>query len=91
MVRKAGVCVSAVLVVLVMVPARVVAAAAGDVWSGACRSWVRSPSPDAGTGDNDLYGVTALSARDAWAIGGDNGGALIEHWNGTRWSATTVP
>lgn len=37
-----------------------------------------------------LYGISARSARDAWAIGsfgyGLSGRPLILHWNGTRWS-----
>jgi hypothetical protein len=46
---------------------------------------VDSPVPDGA-----LFRVTVLSARDAWAVGSGSG-ALIEHWNGTRWSATPVP
>ncbi|HLJ33483.1 MAG TPA: hypothetical protein VKU38_07530, partial [Ktedonobacteraceae bacterium] len=39
-----------------------------------------------------LYGVAALSATDAWAVGNYYQGnqmpnaALIEHWNGSAWS-----
>jgi hypothetical protein len=30
--------------------------------------------------------VTATSASSAWAVGSDSTSALIEHWNGTRWT-----
>jgi hypothetical protein len=53
-------------------------------WNGT--SWKLVDSPLA---DGALYGVTALSPRDAWAVGSGSG-ALIELWNGTRWNATTV-
>jgi hypothetical protein len=47
--------------------------------------------------NNYLNSVTALSARDAWAVGyfqDSNGGGqntLIEHWNGTVWSIIPSP
>jgi len=44
---------------------------------------------DSPLADGALYAVTALSARDAWAVGSGSG-ALIEHWNGTRWSPASV-
>lgn len=48
-------------------------------------------SPDAGTGDNNLNGVTAISTRNAWAVGeyfvGVSTLTLIEHWNGNSWKA----
>ena|SRR5579863_10418639 len=46
--------------------------------------------------NNTLFGITALSARDAWAVGllyqnsGSNQ-ALTEHWNGTSWSVFYTP
>lgn len=53
-------------------------------WNGTSWKLVDSPVPDGA-----LFSVTALSARDAWAVGSGSG-ALIEHWNGTHWTATTV-
>jgi hypothetical protein len=56
------------------------------------------PSPNKYTGYNVLYGVSASSAADAWAVGslcckpgyfGD--GTLTEHWNGTAWSIVPSP
>jgi hypothetical protein len=46
---------------------------------------------------NDLRGVSAVSATDAWAVGdyvNDNTGAddtFILHWNGTKWSKVASP
>jgi hypothetical protein len=50
---------------------------------------------------NDLYGVTALSPTDVWAVGYDctakcgtsaeTDRTLIEHWDGTGWSQVTSP
>ncbi len=47
---------------------------------------------------NALYGVTALAFNDVWAVGyanenskGQNGQALIEHWDGARWSLVNSP
>jgi hypothetical protein len=34
-----------------------------------------------------LFAITAISANDIWALGGDN----FEHWDGTAWTATTIP
>lgn len=57
-------------------------------WNG--QQWSVVPSPNVGTHNNVLHGVTAISATDAWAVGSvtDSNGtqhALIEHWNGLRW------
>jgi hypothetical protein len=43
-------------------------------WNGT--TWVRMPSP-AGVGS--LAAVTAISRRDAWAVGGNAAGTLVEH------------
>ncbi|HEY6541346.1 MAG TPA: hypothetical protein VIZ18_10430 [Ktedonobacteraceae bacterium] len=63
-------------------------------WNGTNWQIVTSPSP--GSFYNILYGVTAISASNVWAVGFDagNSGAtqtLVEHWNGTSWSAVTSP
>jgi hypothetical protein len=61
-------------------------------WDGA--KWTRraSPSPDQNDG---LTGVTATSARDAWAVGGGGSRieahALILHWNGAKWIRAKSP
>ena len=54
--------------------------------------WSIFNSPSAlSTLTNDLSAVTCSSASDCWAVGGDNGQTLIEHWNGTSWSIVTSP
>jgi hypothetical protein len=62
-------------------------------WNGAAWSQVSSPNPSSTT--NQLYGVSAVSSTDAWAVGGytsQTGGAtLILHWNGTTWSKVASP
>src|SRR5690242_573129 len=54
---------------------------------------VPSPSPAHQSGDaNQLSGVAALSATDAWAVGWSlafSGGGyqtLAEHWDGNQWN-----
>ena len=63
-------------------------------WDGT--TWKQVPSPDPSTQYTVLYGVTAISATNAWAVGdysGDNGveRTLIEHWNGTAWKQVPSP
>lgn len=53
-------------------------------------------SPDAGSSDNTLLGVAAVSPNDVWAVGNyiSSGGVhqtLTMHWNGTQWSIATSP
>jgi hypothetical protein len=67
-------------------------------WDGTAWSIVRTPNPS----DNDaLFGVTALSPKDAWAVGSyvvpRPGHAfwplrtLILHWNGKAWKRVRSP
>lgn len=59
-------------------------------WNGA--AWSVVPSPDPSVQGDNLTGVVALSATDAWATGWyENNGQsallpIILHWNGTDWS-----
>jgi hypothetical protein len=55
-------------------------------WNGKAWKRVPSPNPFCATCDS-LYGVTATSARNAWAVGTLNmgGEVVILHWNGTTW------
>ena len=63
-------------------------------WNG--RRWSRVPSPNVER-EQVLISVSAVSARDAWAVGAyltRNSEALrtlIEHWNGHRWSRVPSP
>jgi hypothetical protein len=57
-------------------------------WNGT--SWKIVPSPNKGTGDNTLHGVSVVNGTHAWAVGytgpTPGEGPLIEHWNGSSWS-----
>ena len=80
---------------LAMSPAAAGTAPAPGVSPGTCTAWVRQSSPNPGHGDNNLYGVTATSASNAWAVGeffvGTNTDTLTEHWNGTSWQKISSP
>jgi hypothetical protein len=59
-------------------------------------SWSKVTIPNPGSGDNALTGVAAVSTHDVWAVGYStvgmgNGGAFIDHWNGSSWSTMTSP
>jgi hypothetical protein len=63
-------------------------------WNGS--TWRVVPAPQAGTSDNDLWAVTALSATNVWAVGNQNVGRftfrpLVQHWNGRAWTLVRVP
>jgi hypothetical protein len=66
-----------------------------EQWNG--HKWSVVPSPNVGTHNNELFGVTAVSATDIWAVGDfvdPNTGTtttVIEQWNGTAWSVVTSP
>src|SRR5579872_5342544 len=64
-----------------------------DHWNG--KTWSTVASPDSGPSDQ-LTGVSAVSATDAWAVGtwdayGVNAHALFLHWNGKKWSKVPSP
>ena len=59
-------------------------------------AWVVDPSPNVGDGNNALYGVTAISHNDVWAVGFYYNEAnvtqtLVEHWDGTAWTVVPSP
>ena len=62
-------------------------------WNG--KAWSVYPGPTFTAQEQpSLYGMTAVSANDIWAVGAllvDNSllEALFEHWDGTAWTATT--
>lgn len=66
-------------------------------WNG--RTWTKVPSVSPGPGGSAtsdvLSGVTVASPGNAWAVGdmqtGSGNHALIEHWNGSRWTAVPAP
>jgi hypothetical protein len=57
-------------------------------WDGS--SWTQVPSPNLAGGANQLFGITAVSADDIWAVGFAAGGPLAMHWNGSTWSLVPV-
>jgi hypothetical protein len=63
-------------------------------WDGTEWTVVETPPPPYGS-HNALYGVTAISPTDAWAVGdygivGTDIYPLLEHWDGTAWSLVDV-
>jgi len=54
----------------------------------AASPWIEVPSPDRGTGANELTGIAPVSATDAWAVGP---GPQLLRWNGASWSLVTLP
>jgi hypothetical protein len=67
--------------------------ALAEHWNGSAWSIVATPNP--GSLHDDLYGVSAISASDVWAVGAyeinTSGDArtFAEHWNGTKWTLLT--
>ncbi len=67
-----------------------------DVPSEACEPGAIASSPNV-LGRNELFGIDAISANDAWAVGNyyspTNGSllTLIEHFDGTRWTVVPSP
>jgi hypothetical protein len=57
-------------------------------WDGT--SWSQLASPNIAGGANQLFGITAISANDIWAIGTAGGAPLAMHWNGSAWSVVPV-
>jgi hypothetical protein len=58
-------------------------------WDGL--SWSQVASPNLGSGANQLFGATAISAGDVWAVGFAGGAPLALHWDGGAWSIVPVP
>jgi hypothetical protein len=61
-------------------------------WDGA--SWSQVPSPNPGSAE--LYGVSAFSPTNAWAVGSftnsaNVGQTFIVHWDGASWSQVPSP
>lgn len=63
-------------------------------WNG--RIWRRQATPATGRVGYELLAVSCPSASDCTAVGSDlplrhRGGALVEHWDGKRWSIQSTP
>jgi len=57
-------------------------------WDGT--SWRQVASPNIAGRANQLFGITAISANDIWAVGAAGGTPLSMHWNGSVWSVVNV-
>lgn len=61
-------------------------------WDGS--TWSIVPANDPGGTSNALFGIKAASATDIWAVGqargSTSGSPLIEHYDGTNWTASTI-
>jgi hypothetical protein len=72
-----------------------------EQWNGAAWSTVTLPDPDPSDPglQQQLYGVSADSASDVWAVGthlvltstGDTFVPWSVHWNGSAWSVVSSP
>jgi hypothetical protein len=66
-----------------------------ETWDGT--SWRIVPSPNVGAGNNDLFGVSCVTARSCVAVGyylDPVSGALrtlVENWDGNTWTITPSP
>src|SRR6266568_3419966 len=65
-----------------------------EQWNGS--SWSVVPSPNVGSSDNSLSGVTAVSASDIWVVGtfvnsSSVDQTLTEQWNSTSWKVVPSP
>ena len=63
-------------------------------WNGSVWSRVASPNVLKGMNGDELSSVAAVSPQDVWAVGYSSAAydqALVEHWNGTRWSIVAAP
>src|SRR5690242_574765 len=60
-----------------------------------CPAWGITSAPNDGGGENVLYGVSALSADSAWAVGYSISGqvhkTLVMKWDGSEWNIVTSP
>jgi hypothetical protein len=56
-------------------------------WDG--QHWVRSATP--GGPYSELFGVSARSGSDAWAVGHDSDHMLAIHFDGEHWTRTQTP
>jgi len=65
-----------------------------ESWNGS--TWSIASSPDQGTGNNTLAGISCRSAAFCTAVGdyvnaSGTSQTLIESWNGSKWSVVTSP
>src|SRR5438132_4456964 len=58
-------------------------------------AWRIVPSPNQGSGNNELYGLGVVSASDIWAVGRFSDAAgyktLAMRWEGSAWNIVATP
>ena len=57
-------------------------------WDGS--NWNQVPSPNIPGGANQLFGITAITANEIWAVGTAAGAPLTMRWNGSAWNIVSV-
>lgn len=66
-----------------------------SLFTQTCAGWQSVTSPNQGTIDSTLNGVTAIGSDDVWAVGDFSTTltlqTLTEHWNGITWSIIPSP
>ena len=65
-----------------------------EVWNGS--SWSIAHTPQPGSVRDMLFGASALSPKNVWVVGDQEGAngkfeTLVEHWDGTAWSVVPSP
>ena len=69
--------------------------ASGAAAPGPADGLVIDQTPNPGVYGNIIWNISALGARDAWAVGGkatqSSNDTLALHWNGTSWTAVPTP
>jgi hypothetical protein len=64
-----------------------------EIWNGT--SWQIKATPNvtsqSGAADNELYGVSCVSASFCQAVGAGPDGPTAELWNGTVWTVQSIP
>ncbi len=85
---------SMILLILLLARPALAQVTGSSIWSIVSSS----NGSNAGLSNNYLYGVSALSDSEVWAVGKFNtlsGGVIdqtmTEHWNGTAWSVVPTP
>jgi hypothetical protein len=58
------------------------------MWNG--KSWRIVPSPSPAGQLPGLSGVSCVSTTWCFAVGGSEGGGLLDRWNGTTWTASSA-
>ncbi len=79
--------VAAVLLALFLAPAAA---------QGQAAPWAVVKSPNASSGNNELFGAASISAKDVWAVGDFVAASGVKqtltlHWNGKKWRVVASP